>query len=502
MTSRHFPNHGPRLRRRWFQAALLAGSLVAAPSALPAADWSRFLGPGGNAISSDSTKVPETWSDTENVKWKADLPGKGVSSPIVVNGKVFVTGYSGYGTGGQDEKMEDLKRHLSCFDADTGEQLWTKTIDAVQPEDPYSGPGVPAHGYASHTPVSDGQHVFVFFGKTGVIAFDYEGNELWRQSVGTGSGPMRWGSASSPIVYKSDAQNLVIVTASDESETMVAFDAATGKQVWKTEAGDLRNTWSTPNLVTVGDRTDLVITVPGEVWGMNPETGKLRWYSRGTTDNSTSASPIVMDDVIVAVGGRDGAAVAVKAGGKGDVNESHVIWDANIPGRFATPIAHDGHLYVYNGGVLSCYDAATGERVNQQRIGQSRESGGGRPEGGRPGGDRPGGDRPGGDRPGGDRPGGGRPGGGFGGGGFGGGGFGGGRRGGGGGLEYATPVLADGKIYVTTTGGEFFVVNATPEMEIRQTNKLTDETGFAATPAITDGRIYLRSGGHLYCIAE
>jgi outer membrane protein assembly factor BamB len=475
---------------RFLSAALVAGSMASCPSTASSSDWARFLGPAGASISPDSAKVPETWSDNENVKWKADLPGIGVSSPIVVAGKVFVTGYSGYGTGGQDEKIEDLKRHLSCFDAATGERLWTKTVDAVQPEDPYRGAGVPSHGYASHTPASDGKHVFVFFGKTGVIAFDFDGNEVWRQSVGTGSGQQRWGSAASPIVYESDSQNLVIVNASDESESMVAFDAETGKEVWKTQAGDLASSWSTPNLVNVGDRTDLVITVPGEVWGMNPETGKLRWYSRGTTDNSTSASPVAVGETVVAVGGRSGDAVAVKAGGKGDVNDSHVVWDANIPGRFATPIAHDGHLYVYSGGVLSCYDAETGDRVKQRRLAEGRDSGRGGRGGGRPGGDRPGGDR--GERPGGGGPGsdrGGRPGGG--------GGFG--SRSG---MEYATPVLADGKIYVTAPGGEFYVVNATPEMELKATNKLTDDSGFNASPAISDGKILIRSGGSLYCIAE
>ncbi|WP_182865622.1 outer membrane protein assembly factor BamB family protein [Stieleria mannarensis] len=504
MTDQNRHQRGWAFRYPLVPAVVLTGSLVVATAA-GAADWRRFLGPQGNSISPDSTHVPETWSDTENVQWKADLPGQGVSSPIVVAGKVFVTSYSGYGTGGEDEKIEDLKRHLSCFDAATGDLLWDKTIDAVQPEDPYSGMGVPAHGYASHTPTSDGKHVFAFFGKSGVIAFDLDGNEIWRNSVGTGSGQQRWGSASSPIVYQSDAQTLVIVNASDESESLFAFDAATGKEVWNTPAGDLASTWSTPNLVKSGDRTDLVITVPGEVWGLNPETGKLRWYSRGTTDNTASASPIVVDDVVIAVGGRSGDAVAVKAGGKGDVNESHVVWDANIPGRFATPIHHDGHLYVFNGGVLSCYDAKTGDRVNQKRLAASRGGGGGnRGGGGRPGGGFGGArDDSGGDR--GPRDGDGEQAGGRGRGGFGG------RPGGGGGRggfgdrrnqEYATPVLADGKIYVVAPGGEVHVVGATPEMELRQTNKLTDDSGFSGSPAISDGRLYLRSGSALYCIAE
>ncbi len=253
----------------WVGVVVIGSGWVAAD------DWPRFLGNDGKLISSDSAGTPVTWSDEENLKWKIDLPGRGVSSPIVVGDKVLVTCYSGYGTGGQGEKMEDLKRHLVCLNRADGSELWKTTVDAVLPEDPYSGIGVPAHGYASHTPVSDGERVYVFFGKSGVIAFDLDGKELWRKSVGTGSGSKRWGSSSSPVLYK----DTVIVTAADESEAIYAFDKETGEQVWKCP-GEFEDTYNTPVLIEAGDRTDLVISVPGEVWGINPETGKLRWYAR------------------------------------------------------------------------------------------------------------------------------------------------------------------------------------------------------------------------------
>ncbi|WP_161604530.1 PQQ-binding-like beta-propeller repeat protein [Roseiconus nitratireducens] len=465
----------PRVHRAVVQAAAVAAFCGAGASLSHAEDWKRFLGSEGNSTSTEQEAPPIRWDDQTNVRWKAELPGDGVSSPIVVDDKVFVTSYSGYGTGGENEEMEDLKRHLTCYDAASGEQLWSKTVDAVLPEDPYRPPGVTAHGYASHTPASDGQRVFAFFGKTGIIAFDLQGNELWRQSVGTGSGPERWGSAASPIVYQSGDQTMVIVTASEESESMFAFDAATGKQAWKTEAGDFQGTWSTPTLVKADGRTDLVISVPGEVWGLNPESGKLRWYSRGVTDSTASASAVGVDGVVYAVGGRSGDAVAVRAGGKGDVNDSQVVWDAKIPGRFASPIVHQGHLYVFSGGVLSCYDAQSGDRVGQKRLDASRADGGAQADGGSP----PGEDR-------------GRRGGRGGGGGFGD------RRS----MEYATPVLAGGNLYVVHPGGDFFVVRATPEMELLATNHLTDPTGFSASPAVSQGRLYLRSGKTLYCVAD
>lgn len=455
------------------------GLFVLGQGLVRAADWPRFLGTDGTSISGDSMATPVKWSDEENLKWKIDLPGRGVSSPIVVGDKVFVTCYSGYGTGDRSEKMEDLKRHLLCLHREDGRELWKKTVDAVLPEDPYSGMGIPAHGYASHTPISDGEHLFVFFGKTGVIAYDLNGNELWRESVGTGSGSKRWGSSSSPVLHG----DVLIVTASDEDSAIYGFDKKSGKELWKCEA-QFDDTYNTPVVVSAGDRTDLVISVPGEVWGINPESGKLRWYSRGTTDTTASASLVPADGVVYATGGRGGDAVAVKVGGKGDVNDSHVVWDANIPGRFATPVFHDGHLFTFASGIISAYDAETGDRVKQQRLSSDSSRGGG----GR-GGDGGGFGGRGGD-------------GGFGGrGGFGGGGFGG-RGGGMGNLDYASPVLADGKIYVTTNSGSFHVVSATPELELLATNKLTDKTGFAGTPAVSDGELFLRSHGHLYCVAE
>ncbi len=453
-----------RLLTLGLAAASCVGSAFAPVGVTPlrsaaADDWNRFLGPGGGSVSQESVEIVDRWGDSENLLWKKKLPGLGVSSPIIVDGKVFVTSYSGYGTGGEDESMDDLKRHLTCLDAQTGEERWGKTIDAVLPEDPFSPPGVTSHGYASHTPVSDGEFVFVFLGKTGVIAYDFEGNEKWRQSVGTGSGRARWGSAASPILYQSDQMNLLIVTAAEESESLVAFDTKTGKQVWKSEAASLSGTWSTPNLVELDDRTDLVLTVPGEIWGMNPETGKLRWYSRGSGDGTTSSSPLVVDDVVYAIGGRGGETIAVRAGGKGDVNESHIVWEAGISGRFSTPIAYQGHLYVYTDGRISAYDLQTGERVGQSRLPSSdsdrRSGSGASPQRGRFGN-----------------------------------------------IDYSTPVIADGKLIVPTNKGQFHVITATPELDVIATNQLTDDTGFASSPAVSEGRLYLRSGGTVYCVGK
>lgn len=442
--------------------SLCLGLSLAGVSSANAEDWNRFRGPNGTGVTADS--APTTWSDSEGIKWKVELPGFGVSSPIVVGELAFVTCYSGYGTPQENGTMSDLKRHLVAVERSTGKVLWTKTIDAVLPEDPYEPPGVTSHGYASHTPASDGKLVYAFFGKSGVYAFDLEGNEVWKAEVGTGSGPQRWGSAASPLVH----ENLVVVTAAEESESIVALDKSTGKTVWTAAAEGLQSTWGTPIVASTDKGPELVVSVPGEVWGFNLATGKLRWFSRGTSDSSASTSLAIEEGVVYAVGGRGGDAVAVKVGGKGDVNDSSVVWDANIQGRFASPVAFKGHLYTVNNDVVSCFNAATGEQVYQERLPAAPSSTAtnapapASPEGG-------------------------------------------GRRGGGrmGGGQYSSPILADGKLYVTLKSGVVHVLEASPTYKVLATNVITgDATGFDATPAVSNGELFLRSGKYLYCIAE
>lgn len=445
----------------------LVVAIVSAFLAVPvyASDWPRFRGPNGSGVSTDEKQTPVSWSATENLKWKVPLPGPGSSSPIVVGNRVFVTCWSGYGTDrGSPGDQEDLRRHLLCFDRQTGETLWSKSIEPYLPEDRYGGQFA-EHGYASHTPVSDGQRVYVYFGKTGAMAFDMEGNPLWQTQLGTGSDPRGWGSASSPILYK----NLLIVTASAESESLVALDKETGKQVWRKEAGGFGGTWGTPLLVDVDQaRTDLVLAVPYEIWGFDPATGKLRWYCAAMNTDSYCSSLVAADGVVYGIESMGGGSIGVSAGGDGDVAKTHVVWTGRDNGRIGTPIAHDGRIYFFSRGVANCIDAKTGERIYQARL-----TGGAGPSaaGGGKGGD--GGPRRG---------------------------FGG---GGGGGQDYSSPVIAGGRLYYFSRGGDGYVIKPGPEFEQLAVNRLTpDREDFSATPALSDGQIFVRSGKHLYCIAE
>lgn len=420
----------------------LALALISLITTTNAADWPRFRGADGSGNAGD-TKAPTTWSDAENVKWKAALPGPGSSSPIIWKNRVFVTCYSGYGDG-SDGAMEKLQRHLVCLDRATGKVLWDKAVAAEMPEDSYSG-FLTEHGYASSTPATDGERVFVFFGKTGVLAFDFAGKELWKVNVGKESGNRRWGSGASLVLSGSN----VIVNASEESQSIRALDKTTGKEVWKAPSASLELCYSTPALVTTNDRTDLVLAVPSELWGMNPDTGKLRWFAGTGISGNVSPSIVAADGNIYVNGGfpRLGAA-AVKAGGKGDVTDSAIIWSSQNASYVPSPVVSGGHLYVVNDqGFALCLSAKDGALVYKERIpGASATGRGGKP-------------------------------------------------------FYASAVLANGLVYAVSRQNGTFVFDASPTFKLVAQNKLAgDDSQFNGTPAIADGQLFLRSNRAIYCI--
>ncbi|MEM8914032.1 MAG: PQQ-binding-like beta-propeller repeat protein, partial [Planctomycetota bacterium] len=318
-------------------------------------DWTRFRGPNGSGIAESS--VPTRFGADENLLWKRELPGRGVSSPIVVGDKAFVTCYSGYGMGDNAGELEDLKRHLVCVSVTTGETLWTKTVAAKMPEDPYRPPGVTTHGYASNTPASDGEAVYAFFGKSGLYAFDMEGNELWNRSVGAEPSFKGFGSAASPIVNDTH----VIVNAADESLSIVWLDKQNGEESFRAEADGLGECWTTPVLVDNNGNSEIAISVIGEIWGLSNTTGKLRWYAAGVNSRNAQVSVIVDDAGVVYAVGEEG--VAVRVDGKGDLTDDNTVWEGRIRTSYATPVLVGGHLFSVSGTVVECVDASTGERV-------------------------------------------------------------------------------------------------------------------------------------------
>jgi outer membrane protein assembly factor BamB len=376
-----------------------------------------------------------TWDDSKNVKWKTELPGPGTSSPIVVGNKIFLTSWTG--------AAATLKRQLVCLDR-AGKVLWSQEVPGEKQVDRYEG-FMQEHGYASHTPVSDGERVYVYFGKAGALAFDMSGKQLWQVNLGTGANAKNWGSASSPALHK----NLVIINASEESHAVYALDKATGKQVWKADAASLEMVFSTPLVVEHGGQTDILLSVPEELWALNADTGKLRWFAETRLPGNIAPGVVTGDGMAFTFGGYPQlGAVAVKLGGKGDVTKTHVAWKSNNSTYIPTPVLHEGRLYfVSDAGFATCLDAKSGELVFKERVpGASATGRGGKP-------------------------------------------------------FYASAVLANGNLYAVSRRNGTFVFAAKPKFELVAHNKLSaDGSQCNATPAIVGNDIFLRSDKFLYCI--
>ncbi|MBM4035045.1 MAG: serine/threonine protein kinase [Planctomycetes bacterium] len=424
-----------------FATILLAGVSAggfAAVSEAAASDWPQFRGPGGLGVS-DAKGLPVTWSADKNVLWKVELPGAGASSPIVGGDRIFVTCYSGYGVPGEPPgDMGQLKRHLVCLNLASGKIVWDRVVPAKQREERYEQ-HMTQHGYASSTPAADGERVYAFFGKSGVFAFGHDGKQLWEADVGAGTS--QW-CGSSLVLHK----GLVIANAGVESGSLVALDRRTGREVWR--AGGIRYSYNTPILVALpAGKTELVVQVGGggepgrgKLLGFDPDKGDLLWNCAGD-DGYICPSAVAHDGVVYAVPRQ--TVMAVRAGGRGDVTDSHRLWTGRKGTNVPSPVVHDGHLYwaQESAGVAYCAEAKTGRMVYEQRLSAAGEI-------------------------------------------------------------YASPLLADGKLYYLTRKGRTFVLAAKPAFEQLAVNELDDGSTFNASPAVAGGRLLLRSNRFIYCIGQ
>lgn len=416
--------------------------LLFVPAAL-AADWPRFRGPLGQGTSEEQG-LPTRWSDKENIVWRTELPGPGTSSPIVVGQTIYLTSYSGYGLDASNPgDKSNLMRHVVALDRATGAVKWQKQFAPLRTESTYSPGNDSRHGYASSTPASDGEKLFVFFGASGVYCLDLaDGAEVWHAEVG--SGVHHWGSGNSPVLY----DNLVIVNASIESDSLIALDKKTGSEVWR--ARGVKGSRNTPILVKLEGGSELVVSTAGNPEGrivaFDPKTGEELWRCRGIPDGGyVIPSLVAHDGVIYAIGGRSNTALAVRAGGRGDVTESHGLWRTNKGSNVSSPIYHEGHLYwVHESkGVAYCLDAKTGETVFAERLEP-------RPD-----------------------------------------------------LVYSSITAADGKLYAVSQYNGTFVLAAKPKFELLAHNRLGDDKSRAnASLAVHAGQLLLRNDQYIYCIGE
>ena len=408
--------------------------LLALASFSSAADWSQFRGPGGSGVS-DAKGAPLKWSDTEGLAWKTDLPGPGTSSPIVFGNKIFLTCYTGVAPG-RGASLDDLKRHLVCLDRATGKLLWNTPVPADLPEQS----GIREdHGYATSTPVADAERVYVFWGKSGVFAFDHAGKKLWNTKVGDKLNG--WGSATSPVLHK----DLVLVNASVESSSLVALDKKTGAEKWR--AGGITESWHAPLVVNLpGGKFEVVAACIKQVFGFDADTGAPLWTCQTGIGWYMCPTPVAKDGIVYAIGGRNPQnGLAIKAGGRGEVSGSHVLWKIGKGSNVPSPVLHDGHLYFASDSlaVAYCVNAKTGEMVYEERLNQSLQG------------------------------------------------------------IYSSPVIADGKLYYFGRTGLAVVLAASPKFQVLGENSLENRRGyFNATPAFDGSRLLLRSNRALYAIGK
>ena len=397
--------------------------------------WASFRGPTGMGTT-ETKGLPLNWSLTENIAWRADLPGPGASSPIVFGNRIYITAYSGFFVPGEAGSKENLTRHLLALQRSDGKLIWEQKVKAKLPEEDR----IRDHGFAASTPAADADGVVVFFGKTGVMAFNHEGNKVWEQDVG--SKTHGWGSSASPVFYK----DLVFINASVESESLYALDRKTGEIKWQQKK--IREAWNTPVLVKAeSGRLELVVAIQGKVLAFNPDTGEPLWNCDTEITWYMVPSVVAADGVVYCLGGRSGkAGLAVRAGGSGDVTDTHRLWTSVKGCNVPSPVYYDKHLYWMHqdSGIAYCAQAITGEIVYEKRVARNQ--------------------------------------------------------------VYASALLADGKIYYLTRDGKTHVLAAKPELEEVAVSDLSNRNDrdniFNASPAVDGSRLLIRNDKYLYCIGK
>lgn len=401
-------------------------------AAVNAENWPQWRGPALNGVSAEKN-LPVKWTTEENIVWKLAMPGLSGATPIIWRDRIFLNVAEG----------DNLA--FWCVDKAKGQVLWQK---------PLGGGNVKMrkHNMASPSPVTDGRSVYVMTG-TGIFkAFDFNGKELWSRDIQKdyGNFGLNWGYASSPLLFEDSLYVQVLHgMKTDDPSYVMRIDKKSGKTLWKIDRPtnairESPDSYTTPALLRYGKNIEIVITGGDCITGHDPATGKELWRANGLNPENNPfyrivASPIVYNEIIYAPT-RIKPLLALKAGGRGDVTSSHLLWSTANGPDVPTPVTDGKYFYIVNDrGIMWCLDAKTGEEIYaQQRIKPGTYSG--------------------------------------------------------------SPVLADGKIYVTNEDGLTTVVAAGPKFEVLSENALNEYT--LSSPAISDGRIYIRTSGHLYAIGK
>lgn len=431
--------------RQIIYAALFVSVLTPIASA-QTKNWPQFRGASVDGLGEGKT-LPESWSTTENVVWKVDTPGWGWSSPVVWDKRIFLTAavhdgprdkmWAGGYPGGFVKPTDEHRWMTYCLDFDTGKTLWEREAHKGMPPQARH----PRNSYASETPVTDGERLYVYFGDIGIFCYDLDGKKLWEKRWESYPTRGNWGTGTSPVLHK---DRLIIVNDNETSSFIVAFDKLTGKQLWRVERAEKSN-WATPYIWENEKRTEIVTI------GMNRARsydldGKVLWELSGTS-GLVSQIPMSKHGLLyLGAGYHYGPIYAIRPGATGDISlkegEMSNKWIAWSQPRGSS--IHPGYLisgerlYVlFDAGLLSCSNAKTGETIfGRERL----DTGGGR--------------------------------------------------------FYASPWAYNGRVFLLNEDGTTWVIEDDSKFNVLRKNKLDD---FAwATPAISQGSLFLRTYTKLY----
>jgi len=424
------------------------------------ASWPSFRGLNASGIA-EGYPLPATWNveRSENVRWKTPIPGLGLSSPIVWENRIFVSSAisgqdkSGLRIGlyGDIESVKDDTVHrwiVYCVDKRTGKIVWERTAHAGAPKVKRH----PKSTHANSTLATDGKHVVAFFGSEGLYCYDMDGKLLWSKDFGIldsgyfSAPEAQWEFGSSPIIF----ENMVFLQCDVQKGSFIAaFRLTDGSEVWRTSRDDVP-TWGTPVIYESGRNAQIVVNGFRHIGGYEARTGKELWKMRGGGDIPVP-TPVVFGDMVFITNahGRLAPVYAIRLSATGDISlqgeqssNEHVAWSQSRDGSYmATPIVYREHLYNCRwNGVLSCYEARSGNRLYQERLGEGMSA------------------------------------------------------------FTASPVAADGKIYIAAEDGDVYVIKAGPKYELLAKNSMGEAC--MATPAISEGSLFFRTQSHLVAISE
>ncbi len=401
--------------------------------------WPQWRGPLATGVA-PLADPPLTWTETSGVKWKANLPGLGDSTPIIWGDKLFILSAATKGSTTDDNTSEHPQETyqfiVSCLDRNSGRTIWQRI---AREEVPHEG-RQQNNTFASASPVTDGEMLIAYFGSRGLHAYDLDGNLKWSKDFGHMKTKMGFGEGASPALYK----DMVIVYWDDEADNdfIAAFDKRTGNQLWRTPR-DEGTGWSTPFVVEYQGKPQVIVNATGKVRSYDLATGKEIWSCAGQTANAIPTPVAEGDTVYVTSGFRGSALYAIQLGHTGDLaGTDAVLWKRNKYTPYvSSPLLVNGNLYMFanNSAMFSCFDAKTGApQYEATRLEGISE-------------------------------------------------------------VYASPVAAAEKIYVLGRDGTCLVLKQGPKVEILATNKIDDKTD--ASPTLAGKDIFIRGRKHLYCIS-